>query len=222
TIIIKSPTQNEFNGNEAPDYNISIDEPYINSTWYTLDGGTTNIPFSGFTGTINQTEWDKKEDGTVTIRFYANDTLGNEGYDEVSVRKDSIAPTSSISYNIYREPNGVNKSTIFTLIANDGGGSGVSTIRYKINDSAWFEYSTPFNLSQYAYGDIRISYHSIDEVGNNEEENSLIVELIDVRPSGPSDTLIMIIIIVGSIMGVVGVGIITFLLRKKKRAIVEE
>jgi len=219
TIIINSPTPNEFIGSGAPNYNISIVESFLNTTWYTLDGGITNIIFSGLTGTINQTEWDKKGDGTVTIRFSGNDTLGNEGYAEVTVRKDTIAPTSSISYIVHKEPNMVNKSTTFTLTANDGSGSGVSVIRYKINDSDWFEYSTPLNLSQYTYGDILISYQAIDEIGNFEEENTLLVELVD---TGPSDNVIMILIIVGSIVGVVGVGIAIFVLRKRRRAITGE
>jgi len=222
TIKINSPNPNEFIGSEAPNFNISIFEPFLHTTWYTLDDDITNITFSGLTGTINQTEWDKKGDGIVTIKFYGNDVLGNEGYDEVAVRKDNIAPTSSISYNAHKEPNFVNKSTTFTLTADDGSGSGVSTIRYKINDSAWLEYNTPFNLSQYTYGDILISYQSIDEVDNFEEENTLLVELVDSGPSGPPDNFIMIIIIVGSIVGVVGVGIITFVLRKKKREITGE
>ncbi len=222
TIIINSPTPNEFIGSVTPNFNISIVEPFLYTTWYTLDDGITNITFSGLTGSINQTEWDKKGDGTVDIKFYGNDILCNEGYDEVTVRKDIIAPTSSISYNVHQEPNLVNKSTTFTLIADDGSGSGVSAIRYKINDSAWLEYSTHFNLSQNLYGDILISYQSIDEVGNIEEENTLLVELVDSGPSGPSDNFIMIIIIVGSIIGVVGVSIITLVLRKKKREITGE
>ncbi|TKJ21769.1 MAG: hypothetical protein CEE43_08755 [Promethearchaeota archaeon Loki_b32] len=219
TIIINSPTPNEFIGSVSPNFNISIIEPLLKTTWYTLDGGITNIIFSGLTGIINQTEWDKKGDGTVTIRFSGNDTLGNEGYAEVTVRKDTIAPTSSISYIVHKEPNMVNKSTTFTLTADDGGGSGVSVIRYKFNDSDWFEYSTPFNLSQYTYGDILISYQAIDEVDNIEEQNTLIVELVD---TGPSDNVIMIVIIVVSIAGVVGVGIAIFALRKRRRAITGE
>ncbi|MFW9867547.1 MAG: OmpL47-type beta-barrel domain-containing protein, partial [Candidatus Thorarchaeota archaeon] len=190
--------------------------PLLKTTWYTLDGGITNIIFSGLTGTFNQTEWDKRGDGTVTIRFSGNDTLGNEGYAEVTVRKDTIAPTSSISYIVHKEPNMVIKSTTFTLTADDGSGSGVSVIRYKIDDSEWFEYSAPFDLSQYIYGDILISYQAIDEIGNIEEKNTLLVELVD---TGPSDNVIMIVIIAVSIAGVVGVGIAIFVLRKKKRAI---
>ena len=41
--------------------------------WYTIDEGVTNISISSSTGTIDQTEWDKKGEENVMIRFYAND-----------------------------------------------------------------------------------------------------------------------------------------------------
>jgi len=224
-IKINSPSQNEFFGSTAPDYNINFFESDVNITWYTLDSDK-HIIFSGVTGTINQTEWDKKGEGKVTIRFYANDIAGKVGYTEVTVRKDTIAPTSSISYVVYKEPNIVNKSTTFTIVADDGSGSGVSVLRYKIDNSDWFNkyidfyaLSFPivtFNLSQYAYGIILISYQAIDEVGNIVTVKELVKLL------GPSSyNFIIIIIIVGSIVGVVGAGITIFVLRNKKRAIKE-
>ena len=69
----------------------------MNSTWYTLDDGI-KIPFSELMGTINETEWDKKGDGLISIKFYANDTLGQEDYAEVIISKDTTAPTSTISF----------------------------------------------------------------------------------------------------------------------------
>ncbi len=185
-IIINSPTPNEYIGSVAPHFNISIVGLFLNTTWYTLDDGKTNITFSGLTGTINQTEWAKKGNGTVTIRFYANNTAGKEGYDEVTVYKDTIAPISSISYIVHKEPNMVNISTTFTLTADNASGSGVSVIRYKINDSGWLDYNSPFDLDLYAYGDLLISYQAIDEVGNIETVNTELVELMG-PPSEPCE-----------------------------------
>ncbi len=220
SIIINTPSPNEFIGNVAPDFNISIVEPKLYTTWYTLDDGITTIVFSGLTGTINQTEWDKKGNGTVTIRFYGSDTLGNEGYDEVAVRKDTIAPNSSISYIVHKEPNMVNKSTTFTLTADDWSGAGVSEIKYKIDDSEWFEYSTPFDLAQYTHGDILISYQAIDEVGNIETANTELVKLV--RPPSEGPLVIILIAILSTVAGIAVVTVTIVLLRKKKRAIPEE
>jgi len=91
-ITINNPNQNDAFGVTAPDFDISIIEPNLDTTWYTLDGGTTNITFSGLTGTINQTEWNKKGNGTVTIGFYANDTGGLESFAEIQVLKDTTDP----------------------------------------------------------------------------------------------------------------------------------
>ncbi|MFX0033708.1 MAG: SBBP repeat-containing protein [Candidatus Hermodarchaeota archaeon] len=86
-IKINSPNQNEAFGSAAPNFNLSIEEPNLDMIWYTLDEGTTNFTINNFTGTINQTEWDKIREGPVSIRFYTNDTVGYIGFDEVIVIK---------------------------------------------------------------------------------------------------------------------------------------
>jgi len=44
-----------------------------NGKWYTMDNGITNYTFFGLIGDINQTVWDIKESGIITIIFF----LGN-------------------------------------------------------------------------------------------------------------------------------------------------
>ncbi|MHA2048884.1 MAG: hypothetical protein ACW986_04645 [Promethearchaeota archaeon] len=68
----------------------------MDSIWYSLDGGSNSTPVSA-TGTINLAMWSGRPNGTITIRFYANDTMGNMNYEDVVVRKDSTAPTISIN-----------------------------------------------------------------------------------------------------------------------------
>jgi hypothetical protein len=195
-IVINSPSQNEFFGNNTPNFDIFIDNPFIKTTWYTIDSGITNITFSGFTGTINQSEWDKKGDESVNIRFYGNDTWGFIGYTEVTVQKDIISPTSLISYIPYGNTSIVNRSTTFTITADDSTGSGVSVIRYKINNSGWIDYSTFFNLSIYISDYHLIYYYSIDNRGNTEGINTLLVKLVEIspEPSEPSEPSIPSII----------------------------
>lgn len=183
-INITNPIPDEYFGSLAPDFQITINEVNLNTTWYTIDNGITNITFSGLTGSINQTEWNKKGDIMVTIRFYANDSWGFEGYSEVNIYKDTTTPVSSIDFAPYSGINEVIKSTIFTIIADDGLGSGVSIIQYKINDSSWFTYTEPFDLSAYDYGDYLITFRAIDNVDNIETENTELVTLIK-EPSEP-------------------------------------
>ena len=86
-IIINSPPSSEIFANFAPAFSLNILEANLDSTWYTIDGGITNITFFGFSGGIDQVEWNKKGTGSVIIRFYANDTVGNLGSNGVSVQK---------------------------------------------------------------------------------------------------------------------------------------
>ncbi len=208
-ITINSPTSNQFFGVVTPNFDLDIDEYHLNTTWYTLDDGLINITFSGFTGQINQSEWDKKGDGTVYLRFYANSTLGNEGSSGVSILKDLIAPISSIVFTPYEGTITVSKSTTFTLTAEDGIGSGVSVIKYKINNSNWVDYSSPFDLSDYDYGDYLISYYSIDNVDNAEVENSFLVKLVPL-PTTPAISGYNVFILINII------GLISLIVIKKR------
>lgn len=91
-IEINYPVQSRFYGNSAPDFNISIIETHLDSTWYSLNGGIGNIRLNDLTGTIDQLEWDKSDDGVVEIKFYGNDSLGLVGSTEVLVFKDTVDP----------------------------------------------------------------------------------------------------------------------------------
>jgi len=95
-ISVNSPIHNEFFGTNTPNFDISVYTKYLSTTWYTLNNGQTNITFSGLTGTINQTEWDKKGNGTVVIRFYANDSWGLVEFTEVNIYKDIVLPEINI------------------------------------------------------------------------------------------------------------------------------
>jgi hypothetical protein len=94
-LIIDAPIMNQVFGEYAPAFEISINNPNIDSTWYTLDGGAINISFTGLIGVIDQVQWDTVPEGYVTIRFYANDTQGNLYYDDVIVVKDTSTPSPS-------------------------------------------------------------------------------------------------------------------------------
>jgi len=92
SITVNSPLSNELWGKIAPSFVLTILDGDLNATWYSLDGGTTNVYFTGLSGTIDQAEWNKIGNGTATFTIYANDTFNNVGQSEVTVRKDIIAP----------------------------------------------------------------------------------------------------------------------------------
>ncbi|MFX0105699.1 MAG: hypothetical protein ACFE75_09425, partial [Candidatus Hodarchaeota archaeon] len=88
-INILSPQDNQTFGAIAPSYNLSIIEPNLDKVWYTLDGGLNNITITNLSGRINQILWDALPSGPLTIRFYANDTMGYLSYKEVTINKKS-------------------------------------------------------------------------------------------------------------------------------------
>ncbi len=85
-ITIISPTAQTF-GNIAPNYSVSIVGINLDTFWYSIDGGLTNYTFVGATGIINQGAWDIRPNGNVIIAFYANNSVGNIGFKEVTVSK---------------------------------------------------------------------------------------------------------------------------------------
>ena len=92
-IYINSPSPNDVFDIIAPDFELDIIGSY-DTIWYTTDNGLANITVFALSGTINQTEWDKKENGTVLIMFYANNSDGFVSYAFVQVIK-SVSDESS-------------------------------------------------------------------------------------------------------------------------------
>ena len=83
----------------TPDYHISIDELNLDKIWYTLDGGITNYTITSLKGTINQTAWESLSEGSVTLRFYVNDTSGNVGLIDLELQFDiSVQSTISVGH----------------------------------------------------------------------------------------------------------------------------
>ncbi|MHA2287962.1 MAG: hypothetical protein ACXABG_04160 [Promethearchaeota archaeon] len=70
---------NDMFGVTPPDFIVEITDPNLDIMWYSISNGTytsQNITFT-VNGTISPVEWGVLYDGVYTIRFYANDTLGN-------------------------------------------------------------------------------------------------------------------------------------------------
>ncbi|MFX1498866.1 MAG: SBBP repeat-containing protein [Promethearchaeota archaeon] len=208
-ITINSPIANEFFGVSAPDFDLTITETNIHSCWYSLDGGL-NYSFIGSSGQINQTEWDKKGEGSFNINFYVLDMAGFETSSNIIVRKDLTSPISVISFTPYSGTNKVIKDTEFTITANDGAGSGVSLIRYKVNNSAWITYTGSFNFSSYSDGYYEITYQAIDTVNNVETEKSILVQLITPSVEEPEIAGYNFLIVISLI------GITTLIIARKK------
>lgn len=86
-IAINSPSSGSVFGVSAPSFDVTIVDTTLASMWYTLDGGLHNFTFTE-NGIIDQSAWDALLDGSVIIRFYAIDIVGNVTFEEVSVIKN--------------------------------------------------------------------------------------------------------------------------------------
>ncbi|KKN05092.1 hypothetical protein LCGC14_1090850, partial [marine sediment metagenome] len=170
-IIIVSPTSNQLFGAQAPDFNVEIGDRNLHKMWYTIDNGLNNYTFIS-NESIYQPAWDLESNGTVTIIFYANDTGGNISFEEVSVRKDSLAPTLTIvnplNNDIRAKTNRTfnfiimegNLDTMWYSIA--GGQNHIFTVSGSLDqadwDTAWD--ATPINEA------FLIRFYANDTVGN--------------------------------------------------------
>ena len=100
-IIINSPIKNKVYRSKAPKFNVDIySQSLINTSWYTLDDGVLNYTFTDLAGTINQTAWEKKNFGQITLRFYAKDYLGNVGFNEIHIIKEPPEVFAISSFNV--------------------------------------------------------------------------------------------------------------------------
>ncbi|MFX1478204.1 MAG: OmpL47-type beta-barrel domain-containing protein [Promethearchaeota archaeon] len=210
---IISPFQNQYVGINAPPFSLSIIEANVVNREYSVNGGML-IPFSGTSGIIEQSEWDMISNGTVHLIFYITDAAGNNASVFVRIYKDTLAPTSLISFTPYREPDTVIPSNLFSIMAEDVDGSGISIIRYKIDNLEWNDYIGPFNLYDYELGLHVISYYAIDNVGNIEPTNVISVDLV-ATPPPPSPTVLGYdLLLIMSILSVVSIIILKRRLQK--------
>lgn len=171
TVSITAPNSNDLNGASAPSFDVIIsDASGIDTQWYSIDGGTTNYTFVGNTGIIEQNAWNNQANGTVTIVFYANDTLGNTNFAQVIVRKDIDAPSVSITRPSSNDLNGATAPD-YDVTTSDS--SGLSTQWYTI-DAGTTNFTfvgSAGSIDQTAWngegnGTITIVFYANDTMGN--------------------------------------------------------
>jgi len=93
-ITINSPFENKLFSN-PPDFNITTVDLTIDKKWYTVQTSPMKYFFTQ-NGTINATAWYNCVDGNVLIKFFANDTGGNEKFVIINVKKDSNIPEINV------------------------------------------------------------------------------------------------------------------------------
>ncbi len=165
TIISHYPLQNDIFGKLAPKFNVTCLDIHLNETWYSINGG--GIYFFFQNGTINQLEWESQGDGPTTLRFYANDTLGNLNFKDITVIKDTQAPLIELYYPDMNDCFNNNPPYVFITPIDDhldsmwysvNGGKNITfNIVSIINQSEWEPHSD---------GLIIVTFFSNDTAGN--------------------------------------------------------
>ena len=171
-VTINSPVSQTLFSNTTPSFNVEYLVSDLDDMWYTVNGGANNPITTN--GSISQSIWDSLGNGTVTIRFYADDIYGTEGYSEVVVHKDILGPDIAINYP---EDGRVFKDIIpsYSITVEDGN---LDTVWYTLNGGPEIivARATPIvsvskPIDEEAWnalkeGPVTIQFHANDTLGN--------------------------------------------------------
>ena len=191
-INIIDPKPNDDFGTFPPDFNIIIVEANLMATWYMLINATDYTDYTEnrtfyyqIQTQISYFDWIVFEDGSVIIRFYANDTLGNFWSEEVTVIKDTTGPDINIDY-----PNSANN--VFSFTAPDfsisKSGEDINTTWYYLESWDYSYRTENFILGesitdgiidqalwyQFGHGWVRIVFKINDSLGNTNQDRVLV------------------------------------------------
>ena len=183
-ILTNSPISGSSYGNEAPEFNILVNNTYIYSMWYTINYSSAKHYFMQ-NGTINQDAWNALSEGSMIITFYGRDITWNVDSESVTLYKDITSPTVSIVSPTVGEFIGINAPTFVVEIKDSV--SPIGSKWYTINYSSTKHYFTENGtIDQDAWnalsdGDLIITFFGQD-VGLNLKNESVSLTKDTVSP----------------------------------------
>ncbi len=219
SIIINSPSEDDVFGTNAPDFSVTITDDFLDETWYTIDGGMHNFTFIGSTGTIEQLAWDALSDGSITFTVYASDLVGNIGSAELSIEKDTQAPTITINSPSAGSEFGTTAPNFVITVTDDH----LDSMWYSLDGGlTTFDIITNGTIDQAAWaalseGSVTITFYANDTLGNLTFEEVTITKSI---PAGGIDPTVIIVVVVVSIVGGVAVIAVVYIFMKKRATLV--
>ncbi len=186
-ITIIEPNPSFLFGIPAPQFNITVEEYILEEIWYTLDGGVSNFFISQFNGTLNQTAWEARPNGTLMVRFYARDNASLIGFKDVIVQLDKIAPSIGVQKPIANNHYGANAPTI-ELSVND---ANIGSIWYNLDGGTNFTIGSMTTLINQIAWDalpertVTITIYANDTLGNVNSYTITIVKDLAVDDAFP-------------------------------------
>jgi len=181
SIQINSPLASDAFSTGAPNFDIEFEGILLDDIWYTLNDGT-EYPVASTTGTINQAAWDALPEGTVSLKFYVEDDIGQEKYQEVTIVKDSLDPTITI-VNPLADQSFASTAPLFIVEIHD---TNIDQMWYTLGSNTTKHFFTANGTivqsawDLLAQGTIPITFYANDTIGN---ENSASVNVIKKLPS---------------------------------------
>jgi hypothetical protein len=128
-------------------------------------------------------------EGNYELRIVATDKAGNASSDLYTFSIDKTKPLSSMTIGLPRfDGSGsifVSASTLFTLAGNDEGVvvSGINRLEYRLGNSEWSTYQSPFALAGIGDGAIAVDYRAVDLAGNIEGYHTQTVQADNTPPA---------------------------------------
>ncbi|MBD3188959.1 hypothetical protein GF325_19185 [Candidatus Bathyarchaeota archaeon] len=164
--------------------NISVEEIYLDETWYRVDGGAPQL----FSGNDTISGFDGLADGLHEVSIYANDTVGNIGSTILNFTKDTVAPeytfnqgTDQLPYigtGFVEKGDHVSINVTVTDVY-----SSISSVNIWINITGTYESGVMVDAGSGIYGytvdpgtysGIEVSYYfeAIDSLGNTQNSSA--------------------------------------------------
>jgi len=174
-IDIISPQPNDIFGENTPFVDLDVTDTNLEEIWYHLSNGTVVTNNYPWTGSIEQVVWDQVGNGTVTIRFFANDTATNINNEDVVVIKNLYAPIININSPYDNELFGINSPNFDVYTS--GTDSGTNTWYMLIGRSVNYTFSNNTGVidqdawSNFGYEMVTIRFYinnSLGKIGTDE------------------------------------------------------
>lgn len=184
-IEIDSPATGYVFAVNAPSFIVDITDIYVDTMWYTIDGGLHNYTFTA-NSTINQFAWDDAPKGNVKLTFYTSDIIYQYfqntdyiGSAEVIIKKDDEAPIIHISSPTSGEAFGVNAPSLNVSVTDDYLVS--ASRKYTIDGINFYSFTGNGTIDQYAWGNmsdgaITLTFSASDTLDNVGISQSIIVK----------------------------------------------
>ena len=122
--------------------------------------------------------------GSQTISITSTDSAGNKGSIDIPVVEDTNPPETSIAMSVNgvvneTSPISIDVNTEYMLTSYDTV-AGVKFIEYRFDGGEWQNYTVPFRFEPKTQS---IGYRAVDNLGNEETIQTLVVELLNIRPT---------------------------------------